>query len=103
MTTTDRADALASLAETDWSGAVVHTRTKAPSMVHSVRLPREVAEKLAAEAARRGIAEPSVLIREFILDGLARSAGLDMADQTGTLRRLAEQLHRAIDDAVRAA
>ena len=101
MTSSDaRAEALASLESKDWTGAYAFTPTSSPSIVHSVRLSREVAAQLAAEADRRGVAEPSALIREFIIDGLARSAGLDVTDPA-TLTQLAERLHRAIDEAVR--
>lgn len=103
MTSSDaRAEALASLESKEWAAAVAYTPAKPPTIVHSVRLPREVAEQLATEAARRGIEEPSALIREFVIDGLARSAGLDVTDPA-TLTQLAERLHRAIDEAVRAA
>src|SRR5690348_9302702 len=99
---TSRDEALGSLEDKDWTSAVAYPPPRSPSFVHSVRLSREIADQLAAEAARRGIAEPSALIREFVIDGLARSAGLDVTDPA-TLTRLAERLHRAIDEAVRAA
>ena len=100
MSTSDRDEALASLASTDWSGAVAGPPKKS-SIVHSVRLPHDVAEQLAAEATRRGVDEPSALIRQFIVEGLARRAGRDVTE--AALRRVAENLHRAIDDAVRVA
>lgn len=104
MTSSDaRAEALASLENKDWTTAVAYTPTRSPSFVHSVRLSRELADQLAAEVTRRGLTEPSALIRQFIIEGLARGSGVDVTAQQAALTQLAERLHRAIDDAVRAA
>jgi hypothetical protein len=100
---TSRDEALASLESKDWTSAVAYTPTRSPSFVHSVRLSRELADQLAAEVARRGLTEPSTLIRQFIVEGLARSGEVDVTAQQAALTQLAERLHRAIDDAVRAA
>jgi predicted DNA-binding protein len=85
-----RDEALAALESRDWSGAVVEQETRPASIVHGVRLPPELSERLTGEAARRGL-KPSELLREIVTEALAERAD----DEVLTLRRT--DLLRAID------
>ena len=89
-----REDALKALGDTDWSAAEVDQRRRPVSVVHSVRLPATLSERLEAEATRRGIL-PSNLIRELVEAGLAPA----VSDDTTVTVRVAD-LRRAIDTVV---
>jgi hypothetical protein len=91
-------EAAAALDSRDWSGAVVEDRPRPVSLVQSVRMSRELTERLFMEAQRRGIT-PSELIREYVQAGLDAAAAGE--DTTVTIRLAA--LHHAIDVAVRRA
>jgi predicted DNA-binding protein len=83
-----RDDAAASLESRDWAGAVPVEGPRTPSIVQSVRMPRDLTERLLGEAQRRGVT-PSELIREFV------EAGLTDVDESATVR-LAD-VRRVID------
>jgi predicted DNA-binding protein len=88
-------DADAALEDRDWSGAHVEVRASEPQIVQSVRMPRDLTERLFAEAARRGTT-PSQVIRDLV------EAGLNDVDESATVR-LAD-VRRAIESlATRAA
>jgi predicted DNA-binding protein len=88
-----REDAMRALESTDWSGATVERETRPVSVVHSVRLPADLSDRLETEAVRRGVT-PGALIRELV------DAGLNVvtADTVVTVR--VADLHRAIDTIV---
>jgi predicted DNA-binding protein len=90
-----RADAERALADTDWTGATVERESRPVSVVHSVRLPVELSERVEAEASRQGVT-PSALIRDLVATALAEEQ-----DETVTVR--IADLHRAIDRALRRA
>jgi len=81
--------------ELDPSGADVE-RSRQAKVVHAARIPVQYSEALEAEATRRGIT-PSALICEFVIAGLR-----GLGDDTVVSVR-ASDLHRAIDQAIRAA
>jgi predicted DNA-binding protein len=81
-------EANAELESRDWSGAQIVEKPRAVSVVQSVRMPRELNERLLAEAQRRGVT-PSEVIRDLV------EAGLTAADQSATVR-LAD-VRRVID------
>jgi predicted DNA-binding protein len=85
-----RDEAERSLANTDWTGAMVDREPRQVSIVHSVRFPAELSKKLEAEADRQGVT-PSVLIRDLV------TAALLAADQDETVTVRLADLHRAID------
>jgi predicted DNA-binding protein len=89
----ERDEAMQVLAETDWSGATVERERRPVSVIHSVRFPAEVSDRLEAEAERRGLT-PSALVRELVEAGLS-----DVDDNTTVTVRVAD-LHRAIDRAL---
>lgn len=91
-----RKDAMRALDETDWSSGEVDRVSRPVSVVHSVRLPARLSERVETEAERRGVT-PSVVIRELIEVGLAA-----VGDETTVTVRVAD-LHRAIDTIVRRA
>lgn len=72
-------DSAAALEDRHWSGAQVDTRTAEPSIVQSVWMPRDLTERLFAEAALRGTT-PSQVIRDLV------EAGLNEADESTTVR-----------------
>jgi len=72
-------DANAALESRDWSGAQVQEKPRAATVVQSVRMPRELNERLLAEAQRRGVT-PSEVIRDLV------DSGLTAADQSATVR-----------------
>jgi predicted DNA-binding protein len=78
----------------DFSEAYVDDRQRTTMVAHSVRLPRELTERLFAEAERRGVT-PSEVIRDLI-DG-----GLSAAEESATVR-LAD-VHRMLDALARRA
>ncbi|MGH3737103.1 MAG: ribbon-helix-helix protein, CopG family [Micromonosporaceae bacterium] len=81
--------ATAALDDRDWSNATVN-KPRSTTIVQSVRMPRDLVEKLFAEAERRGVT-PSQLIRDLVEAGLTELAD----DATITVR--VSDLHRAID------
>jgi hypothetical protein len=72
-------DANAELESRDWSGAQIVEKPRTASVVQSVRMPRDLNERLLAEAQRRGVT-PSEVIRDLV------EAGLTAADQSATVR-----------------
>jgi predicted DNA-binding protein len=78
----------------DWAGADVDDRPRNVQVVQSVRMPRDLTERLAAEAQRRGIT-PSDLVRELV------RAGLDEIDQAGNVVVNLADLHRVIEGAIK--
>jgi phosphoserine aminotransferase len=72
-------DADAALQNRDWSGAQVEEKPRSVTVVQSVRMPRELNERLLAEAQRRGVT-PSEVIRDLV------EAGLTAADESATVR-----------------
>ncbi|WP_129669917.1 hypothetical protein [Phytoactinopolyspora endophytica] len=86
MTTFDKANA--ALEDRNWSAAKVDTQPRKATVVHSVRMSRDLTERLLTEAERRGIT-PSEVIRDLV------DAGLTTAERSTTVR-LAD-VHRAID------
>ena len=81
-------DANAALENRDWSGAQVEEKARTATIVQSVRMPRELTERLFAEAQRRGVT-PSEVIRDLV------EVGLSAADESATVR-LAD-VRRVID------
>lgn len=81
-------EASAGLEDRDWSSAQIDDRPRNVSVVQSVRFPRELTERLLAEATRRGCT-PSEVIRDLV------EAGLSTAEESPTVR-LAD-VRRAID------
>jgi hypothetical protein len=86
----NRDEAERSLADTNWTNAVVEREPRQVSIVHSVRFPAELSKKLEAEADRQGVT-PSVLIRDLV------TAALLAADEDETVTVRIGDLHRAID------
>ncbi|NDL56242.1 ribbon-helix-helix protein, CopG family [Phytoactinopolyspora mesophila] len=78
----------AELEDRSWSTAEVHKRPPKASVVHSVRMPRDLTERLLVEAQRRGVT-PSEVIRDLV------DAGLSSAERSPTVRLV--DVHRAID------
>jgi hypothetical protein len=89
----NRDEATNAINETDWTGSMVETETRATSFVYSVRFPATLSTDIEAEANRRGLT-PSSLIREYVTTGLA-----SIADDTTVTLRVAD-LRRAIDTVV---
>lgn len=88
-------EAVAALKSRDWSDAeLVEDSPRRITVVHSVRMPHDLSDRLLAEAHRRGVT-PSEVIRDLV------DAGLDTADRSATVR-LAD-VHRVIDTLARAA
>jgi predicted DNA-binding protein len=85
----ESADALESR---DWSSAYLDDRPRTATIVQSVRMPRELTERLFAEAQRRGVT-PSEVIRDLV------EAGLSAAEESATVR-LAD-VHRVINSLAR--
>ena len=83
-------DAAAALDSKDWSTAKVDDRPRKATVVQSVRMPRELVERLLAEAHRRNVT-PSELIRDLV------EAGLSKVDDDTTITVRLSDLHRAID------
>ena len=81
-------EATAALQDRDWSSAQVDDRPRNATVVQSVRMPRELTERLLAEAQRRGVT-PSEVIRDLV------EAGLNAVDESVTVR-LAD-VRRVID------
>ena len=92
-----REDALAALADTDWSGAEVDNTPRQVSVVHSVRLPSELSQLLEARAAERGL-RTSAVLREIVEAALTAPAD---PDQVVTVR--VGDLYKAIEGLVRRA
>jgi predicted DNA-binding protein len=76
----------------DFADAYVDDRPRTTMVAHSVRFPRELTERLFAEAARRGVT-PSEVIRDLVEAGLStteESATVRLAD----VRRMLDALAR---------
>lgn len=86
MTKFDKANV--ALEDRDWSDATVETEPRRAGVVHSVRMSRDLTERLFVEAQRRGVT-PSEVIRDLV------DAGLMASERSATVR-LAD-VHRAID------
>ena len=69
----------AALESHDWSSADVVDTPRSPSVVQSVRMSRELTERVFAEAQRRGVT-PSDVIRDLV------EAGLSQVDDSATVR-----------------
>jgi hypothetical protein len=89
----NREEAMEALTQTDWTDATIEREQRPVSIVHSVRFPAELSQRLEAEAQRRGLT-PSALVRELVEVGLNAAAG----DAVVTVR--VADLHRAIDVAL---
>jgi len=89
----ERAAALATLNDQDWSGGEVDTEPRRVSVVHSARIPAELSAELEAEASRRGIT-PSKLIAELVAEGLRTQAA------RGVVTVRVADLYRAIDQVI---
>jgi predicted DNA-binding protein len=81
-------EATAALDDRDWSAAQVDDQPRRATVVQSVRMSRELTERLLAEAQRRGVT-PSEVIRDLV------EAGLNAVDESVTVR-LAD-VRRVID------
>ncbi len=84
-------ESVAVLEDRDWSGAQAETRATEPQIVQSVRMPRELTERLFAEAARRGTT-PSQVIRDLVETGLTEineSATVRLVDVRRAIESLA--------------
>jgi predicted DNA-binding protein len=81
-------DANAALQSRDWSNAQVDDKPRTASVVQSVRMPRELNERLLAEAHRRGVT-PSEVIRDLV------DAGLTASEESPTVRL--SDVRRAIE------
>jgi predicted DNA-binding protein len=92
----NRDEAMQALENTDWSGATVERERRPVSVIHSVRFPTELSERLEAEATRRGLT-PSALIRDLV------DAALTGTPDEATVTVRVADLHRAIDSALRRA
>jgi predicted DNA-binding protein len=77
----------------DWSTATVDDKPRTPTIVQSVRMPRDLVEKLFTEAERRGVT-PSQLIRDLV------EAGLTELDEDATVTVRVSDLRRAIESVV---
>lgn len=85
-------EATAALESRDWSSAQVDDRPRSVSIVQSVRFPRELTERLFAEAQRRAVT-PSEVIRDLVEKGLSQvddSAVVRLAD----VRRVIDTLDK---------
>ena len=71
--------ATAALNDRDWSSAEVIESPRPPTVVQSVRMSRELTERLFVEAQRRGVT-PSEVIRDLV------EAGLSQVDESATVR-----------------
>ena len=81
-------DSLAALENRDWSKADVDTSARKATVIQSVRMSRQLTERLFAEAERRGTT-PSQVIRDLV------EAGLTAAEGSETVR--VADVHRVID------
>jgi hypothetical protein len=66
----------------DFSEAYVDDRQRTTMVAHSVRLPRDLTERLFAEAERRGVT-PSEVIRDLIDSGLSHRPAVVNLDSDG--------------------
>ena len=87
-------ESAAALENHDWSSAEVVDTHRSPTVVQSVRMSRELTERVFAEAQRRGVT-PSDVIRDLV------EAGLSQVDESATVR-LAD-VQRAIESLARQA
>lgn len=93
-------DTTKGLDNTDWSDAEVVREQRPVSIVHSVRLPDALSQRLEAEASQRGMT-PSALIRELLEAALpSPTRAAESETQTVTVRVV--DIQHAVDTAVRA-
>ena len=87
-------DANAALQSRDWSNARVDDKRRTASVVQSVRMPRDLNERLLVEAQRRGVT-PSEVIRDLVDAGLTateESPTVRLADVRRVIEALAHQV-----------
>lgn len=87
-------DSVAALESRDWASAEVVESPRTPTVVQSVRMSRDLTERVYAEAQRRGVT-PSDVIRDLV------EAGLSQVDESATVRladvrRVIESLARLL-------
>lgn len=90
-----REEALRALQAPDWSGGEVDPGDRPASLVYSVRLPGDLADRFADEAARTGLT-PSALLRQMVE---ARLAVVDEEDEPVSVRP--SELHSLVDKLVK--
>lgn len=83
----------ATLDSRDWSSAEIDDKPRNASIVQSVRMPRDLVERLFTEAQRRGTT-PSEVIRDLV------ESGLNKLDDDATITVRVSDLRRAIDEIV---
>jgi hypothetical protein len=94
MTTRD--DLRKAMADQDFTNGEVITEQRQVSVVFSFRAPAEWSEEILAEMQRRGLDNPSQLMKALLREGLDRAAAGN--NQVVTVR--VDDLHRAIDSIV---
>ncbi|HZN18908.1 MAG TPA: hypothetical protein VFB84_12140 [Micromonosporaceae bacterium] len=97
MTTRD--ELRRAMTEQDFTEGEVVTGQRPMSVVFSFRAPAEWSQEIVAEMQRRGLDNPSQLMKALLREGLDRAA-------TGGRRVVTvrvDDLHRAIDSVTRAA
>jgi hypothetical protein len=94
MTTRDELSK--AMAEQDFTDGEVITGQRPVSVVFSFRAPAEWSEEILVEMQRRGLDNPSQLMKALLREGLDRAAGGNA--RVVTVR--VDDLHRAIDSIV---
>jgi hypothetical protein len=94
MTTRD--ELRKAMAEQDFAEGEVITGQRPVSVVFSFRAPAEWSEEILAEMQRRGLDNPSQLMKALLREGLDRAAAA--SGRVVTVR--VDDLHRAIDSIV---
>jgi hypothetical protein len=94
MTTRD--ELRQAMTEQDFADGEVVTEQRPVSVVFSFRAPAEWSEEILAEMRRRGLDNPSQLMKALLREGLDRAGAGH--DQVVTVRM--DDLHRAIDSVV---
>ena len=84
------------MAEQDFTAGEVDTGQRSVSVVFSFRAPAEWSAEILTEMQRRGLDNPSQLMKALLREGLDRAA--TNRDQVVTIR--VDDLHRAIDSIV---
>ncbi|MGH3661047.1 MAG: hypothetical protein ACRDTQ_04215 [Micromonosporaceae bacterium] len=82
-------DASAALEDRDWSSATVDHKPRGATVVQSVRMSRDLLDRLYGEADSRGVT-PSELIRDLV------EVGLSELDEDTTITMRLSDLRRAI-------